>query len=112
MLEWLKTLYRNPEAEADPREWATTALLHFLLGIAAALVLSAVLGPLWGAVAASLAYAAFWEGPQAVRSGLWWDCILDWCMWTLGAISSLAIHALGPWLAALIIIAVGFEVRT
>lgn len=111
-MRWLIDLFRNPESEADPREWAKTAALHFLLGMGASLALGGILGPLWGAVVASLLYACLWELPQAIRSGLWWDCILDWCMWTLGALSSLAIHALGPWLAALIIIAVGFEVRT
>lgn len=112
MLNWLMLLYRNPEAEADPREWAKTAALHFLLGMGSALALSAALGPLWGAVAASLAYALLWEGPQAVRSGIWWDSALDWCMWTLGCIAAVCVHQVGPWLAALIIIAVGFEVRT
>ena len=112
MLEWLKNLYRNPEAEADPREWAKTAALHFLLGMGAALALGGILGPLWGAVVASMLYAGLWELPQAIRSGLWWDCILDWCMWTLGSAASAAINPAGYWLAGLIIMAIGFEVRT
>lgn len=112
MINWIRELFRSPESEADPREWVKTAALHFLLGMGAALSLSLALGPFWGAVSASLAYALLWEGPQAVRSGLWWDSVLDWCMWTLGCIAALAVHHIGPWIAALIIIAVGFEVRT
>ena len=109
-MRWLIDLFRSPESEADPREWAKTAMLHFLLGMGAALALSVALGPFWGAVASSALYAAVWELPQAYRSGLWWDCILDWCMWTAGAFA--AVSPLGYWIAAAIITAIGFEVRT
>ena len=112
IIYFLRDLYRNPESEADPMEWAKTALLHFLLGMVAALALSAALGPLWGAVAASAIYAGLWELPQAYRSGLWWDCLLDWLMWTLGACAAAAASPAGYWLAGAIITLVGFEVRT
>lgn len=112
VIEFLRDLYRNPEAEADPREWAKTALLHFLLGMGAAMALGAAIGPLWGAVMASALYAGLWEMPQAIRSGLWWDCLLDWIIWTLGACAAAAANPAGYWLAGAIITLVGFEVRT
>ena len=111
-MRWILELFRNPESEADPREWAKTAALHFLLGMAASLALGAILGPLCGAAVASLLYAGLWELPQAIRSGLWGDCILDWCMWTLGCAASIAVNPAGYWIAAAIITAIGFEVRT
>ena len=111
-MTWLRDLFRNPESEADPREWAKTAALHFLIGMGSALALGAVMGPVWGAVAASMIYAGLWELPQAYRSGLWWDCALDWCMWTLGCAAPIAVDPLGYWLVGAIIMLVGFEVRT
>ena len=80
----LLELLRTPDAQDDPYEWSSGLLAHALIGVALAALL-----PLWLVL---LGYLA-WELTQWwLYAADPWDCVLDWCAFTLGSCVAFALY--------------------
>ena len=106
-MTFLLSLFRTPEAQGDPYQWASVLLAHALIGLA----LTAVL-PLGLAVAVYTSWeAAQWGFYKADP----WDCLLDWCAYALGSAVAVALMAgagpLGAIVALSLVLAAGVRKR-
>lgn len=88
-MTFLRSLFQS-ESQSDPHHWAATALGHFAIMMGPWGLLAIAYDKFVATVLVAVIYAA-WEIMQfylAERKtrALVWDCILDWCAVTLGAV--------------------------
>ena len=92
MIELLRQMFAQPEAQADAYAWAAALLGHWAIGAGLAVLLLIVARPAVAAAAVSLVYGLLWEGGQLLLAAASpWDSALDWTAVSLGAITTAAL---------------------
>lgn len=91
MIELLRQMFAQPEAQADAYAWAAALLGHWAVGAGLVVLLLIVIRPVAAAAAVSLAYGMLWEGGQLLFAGASpWDSALDGTAVILGATTAAA----------------------
>lgn len=103
MVDFLRSMFAAPEAQADAYVWAAALMGHWAIGAGLVAIVMAIWGrAAWDAATiVSVAYLAGWEGGQlfgaawdlsvAITTLLLWESVLDWTAVTLGAITAAAV---------------------
>lgn len=92
------------EAHGEWHHWAATACAHAFLGFGVAAGLALALPELWAILIAS-SVCALWER----RQKLFWDGLLDWTAFTLGAL--MIVWPVAAWLSVIALALVGALAR-